>query len=199
MPASFPASIKSFITKVDNVTDVLAAHINDLQDEVAAIETALGAGLATSIVQIVHFNSGTYATGSCTSNLDNTPPLISEGVEVMTLAITPKSVSNKILALVSHHGVGGNGYLGSFLFCPTISATDALAGNYTLSGGAWRANTSYIHAVTSGLILTAMTFSVRQFEATGSQTFYFNGANSPSGQLFTTAVKTSSITLIEYK
>lgn len=42
MPASYPSSIKSFTTKQDNVDDVLAAHINDLQDEVVAIETELG-------------------------------------------------------------------------------------------------------------------------------------------------------------
>jgi hypothetical protein len=42
--ASFPTSIKSFTTKTDNVTDVLAEHVNSLQDEVVAIETALGVG-----------------------------------------------------------------------------------------------------------------------------------------------------------
>jgi hypothetical protein len=42
MSASYPGAIKSFITKVDNVDDVRAAHINDLQLEVAALETELG-------------------------------------------------------------------------------------------------------------------------------------------------------------
>jgi hypothetical protein len=41
MASSFPSSIKAFTTKVDGVDDVQAAHINDLQDEVAAIETQL--------------------------------------------------------------------------------------------------------------------------------------------------------------
>lgn len=39
--ASFPTSIKTFTTKVDGVTDVLASHVNDIQDEVNAIETEL--------------------------------------------------------------------------------------------------------------------------------------------------------------
>lgn len=42
MPASYPGSVKSFTTKVDGVDDVQAAHVNDLQLEVNAIETELG-------------------------------------------------------------------------------------------------------------------------------------------------------------
>lgn len=38
MTASFPTNIKSFSAKTDGVDDVMAADINDLQDEVAAIE-----------------------------------------------------------------------------------------------------------------------------------------------------------------
>lgn len=42
MAASYPTSVKTFTTKVD-VTDVnYAAHVNDLQDEVRAIELELG-------------------------------------------------------------------------------------------------------------------------------------------------------------
>lgn len=41
MPASYPGSVKSFTTKVDGVDDVQAAHVNDLQLEVEAVETDL--------------------------------------------------------------------------------------------------------------------------------------------------------------
>jgi hypothetical protein len=44
--SSYPSSIKSFTTKVDNVDDVMAADVNDLQAEVVAIETALGVNMA---------------------------------------------------------------------------------------------------------------------------------------------------------
>lgn len=40
MAASYPTSVKSFTTRSTNQT-IAAAHVNDLQDEVAAIETAL--------------------------------------------------------------------------------------------------------------------------------------------------------------
>jgi hypothetical protein len=41
MAASFPASVKSFTTKVDGVTDIVAEHINSPQEEIVAIETEL--------------------------------------------------------------------------------------------------------------------------------------------------------------
>jgi hypothetical protein len=41
--ASFPNSIKSFVTHVIN-DDILPAYLNDVQDEIVAVETALGAG-----------------------------------------------------------------------------------------------------------------------------------------------------------
>lgn len=47
MPAVYPVAIKSFTTRVDSVDTVYAAHINDLQSEVAAVEGALGAAPAT--------------------------------------------------------------------------------------------------------------------------------------------------------
>ena len=41
MAASFPESIKTFSTKSDGVDKVYASHVNDIQNEVAAIETQL--------------------------------------------------------------------------------------------------------------------------------------------------------------
>lgn len=43
MAASYPSSIKSYTTKVDDVDDVLAADMNSVQEEIVAIETELGA------------------------------------------------------------------------------------------------------------------------------------------------------------
>jgi hypothetical protein len=47
MPAVYPVAVKTFTTRVDAVDTVYAAHINDLQSEVNAVETALGAAPAT--------------------------------------------------------------------------------------------------------------------------------------------------------
>lgn len=44
MSTNYPTSLDSYTTKTDNVTTVLAAHVNDLQAAVVAIETLVGAG-----------------------------------------------------------------------------------------------------------------------------------------------------------
>lgn len=41
MAATFPGGVKSFTTKTDGVDKIYASHVNDLQDEVMAIETEL--------------------------------------------------------------------------------------------------------------------------------------------------------------
>lgn len=41
MTTVFPGAIDSYTTKVDGVTNVLAAHVNDLQDAIVAIETVV--------------------------------------------------------------------------------------------------------------------------------------------------------------
>jgi hypothetical protein len=52
---SFPTGLDSFTTKVDNVDDVLASHVNDLQTAVAAIETKLGIDSSAVTTSIDYF------------------------------------------------------------------------------------------------------------------------------------------------
>lgn len=40
MASNFPASVDSYTTKVDLVDDVMASHVNDLQDAIVALEQA---------------------------------------------------------------------------------------------------------------------------------------------------------------
>lgn len=44
MTTSFPGSIDSYTTKINNVDTISAASVNDLQDATVAIETLIGAG-----------------------------------------------------------------------------------------------------------------------------------------------------------
>lgn len=121
MAASYPTSIKSFTTKTNNVDDVDAAHINDLQDEVVALETACGVGKSTSLIQRVRSEIATVVTCGSTIPEDNSIPQNSEGVEVTTVTITPKGSSNKLRVRA---GVSGN----------SASAQDAFAAIFKDSG-----------------------------------------------------------------
>lgn len=49
MAASFPNSVKNFTVKIDGFDDVMAEHINSLQDEVMAIENYLLSGWAAAV------------------------------------------------------------------------------------------------------------------------------------------------------
>jgi len=53
MAASYPGSIKNFLTLEDGVDTVLAQHPNERADEITAIETELGANVAGSISDLV--------------------------------------------------------------------------------------------------------------------------------------------------
>ena len=179
MAASFPTSIKSFTTKVDNVTDVLAAHVNDLQDEVVALETALGAGVATALVQ---FQIGTVATVvTCSTAMvdDDTVPTNTEGTEVVTVAITPKSSSN-ILVIKCNFSFTSAGAANSIWSLCQDSTAAALRAGYgdgivTNESG----EVSFTHKMTAGTT-SATTFKVR-FGSAGT-TMYVNGSNGSSSR-----------------
>ncbi len=60
MAAVYPSGIKSFGAVVDAVDVVFAAHINDLRDEVEAVEGELGTGLKTSTWTGAFAQSGSW-------------------------------------------------------------------------------------------------------------------------------------------
>jgi hypothetical protein len=65
MPASYPASIKSFSTKVD-VTDVIyASHPNTMQEEIVAIQSILG---VTPSLSTAPNPTGTFISTATTFN-----------------------------------------------------------------------------------------------------------------------------------
>jgi hypothetical protein len=59
MPANYPASVKTFTSKVDNIDAVVAADVNSSYEEITAIETTLGINPAVSSTW-----SGSFSTTS---------------------------------------------------------------------------------------------------------------------------------------
>lgn len=65
MATNFPGALDSYTTKVDNVDDVLAAHINNVQDAIVALEVKMGADssvIASAIDYFLKHASGAYRT-----------------------------------------------------------------------------------------------------------------------------------------
>lgn len=61
MAASYPSATKSFTTKTDGPTStIFAAHVNEIQDEIVALENALRTGLQHNLI----FTDATYDIGA---------------------------------------------------------------------------------------------------------------------------------------
>lgn len=62
--ASYPGSVKSFTTKIDGVTTVAAVDVNEVQDEIAAVQTTLGTSPATSVLGTASIGTYTAVPGA---------------------------------------------------------------------------------------------------------------------------------------
>jgi hypothetical protein len=167
-----------------------------LPDEAGTLVTTAGvpssAMPAGSVLQVVNFQTGTYASGTTAIPHDNTIPQNTEGTEFMSLAITPTSASSKLKIDVSIRGaLSGSNYFIAALFQDTTasalaaSMTDIFSANYPTF-------VAFTYYMTSGTT-SATTFKVR---AGGDSvaTLSFNGAG--GSQRFG-GVSSSSITITE--
>lgn len=71
MTASYPSSVKSFTTKVDFTDTVLAAHVNDLQDEVSAVQSTLGSSIRTGSGWVGVFDQITSSWNTVKDRINN--------------------------------------------------------------------------------------------------------------------------------
>lgn len=158
MAASYPTSVKSFSTKAAADT-IQAAHVNDLQDEVTAIETALltsglahavtitagagGASLTLPATGRLYLDGGsnTYLYESSADNL----ALVAGGTVQLTLSATLATVSGQLI-LAATNKVYLDG--GSNTFINEASA-DTIA---LVAGG-----TTTVTVTTSGISLSGQT------------------------------------------
>lgn len=159
--------------------------------------TSSGVLNSGSIVQVVNYQTGTYATGSTQIPEDNTIPQSAEGDQYMSLAVTPTNASNKLKIEVTWIG----GCADTQGFCVALfqdSTAGALACAVGRAAGIDQPTTvSFIHYMTAGTTNTT-TFKVRAGASTGSTALWFNGqqiSGSPGGVYG--GVLASSITITE--
>jgi hypothetical protein len=145
------------------------------------------------VVQVVNTETGAVSTGSTSIPMDDTIPQITEGFEVMTLAITPTSATNKLLIEVIT--VQGNSLGSRFEIAALFqdATANALAAVVEYQGAAGALNTLAIrHYMTAGTT-SSTTFRVRiGVDSTG--TVSFNGI---AGVRQFGGVMASSITITE--
>jgi hypothetical protein len=155
---------------------------------------------AGSMVQVVNTMVATHKECSTATVYDDTIPQITEGDEVMTLAITPKSATNKlkIEVVVNGQTAGTNGNSLTALFQDTTANALAAGMNagYSAgtSGSGSRGQCVITHYMDAGTT-SETTFKVRVGPYSGGP-FYFN-SNTNARRLG--GVMASSITITEIK
>ena len=140
-----------------------------------AFEAAAAGG---KVVQVVHVQDGTYATGTTSIPFDNTIPQITEGVEFMTLAITPTNSSNILfIDVVTMFGSAtANSMLVNALFVGTTANALATAqGGMGAAANRPQVTTAFKYRMAAG-VTTELTFRLRA-GLIGSGTLLFNGYN----------------------
>lgn len=158
----------------------------------AFVTAAVLAGVAGHVLQTLQATYAANADLSTAIPADDTVPLIGEGTEVLTLAITPASASNKILCLVQLWGATiTNVIVTAALFrgSTCINAT-GLGGN---TGGSGVQDMTINH-LDSPASASAQTYSVRVGPASG--TTRLNGQT--SGRLYG-GTSVCTLTLMEIK
>jgi hypothetical protein len=145
------------------------------------------------VVQVVNTQTGAVATGTTTIPTDDTIPQNTEGTEFMTLAITPKSATNKLRIQVTAiwaHTIGTS-YVTTALFQDsTANALAAAVYNTATANHAY--TTTFTHYMTAGTT-SSTTFKVR-IGSGSAGTLTFNGS---SGARNLGGVLASSITIEE--
>ena len=130
-----------------------------------------------TVLQVVRYQTGAVATGTTMIPTDDTIPQITEGNEYMTLAITPRSATSKLLIEVVWNGTSSSvDYLTVALFQDSIASS--LATVASVNGiASWMVNLVLIHSMISGTT-SATTFKVRAGGNSGLGTTTFNGSAS---------------------
>lgn len=156
--------------------------------------TTLGIGDAGDIIQVVNTQTGAVATGTTLMVDDDSIPEKTEGVEFMTLAITPTNTNNKLkIDVVIDISHSTTDYRAVALFQDTT--TNALAAMRTsndINGG--DEGMTFSHYMTAGTT-SATTFKVRAGAyGAGTTTLNGTGGNRKFG-----GVLASSITITEIR
>ena len=145
-----------------------------------------------SVLQMVSIQDTASSTGTGTMTNDAAIPQITGGTEFMTLSITPKSATSKLLIQLVGFLDAADVYYGvTALFVGTTS--DALAAEgWTNNHVSYPQSTTLTHVMTSG-VTTELTFRIRAGTTSGSTTTW---SGRSGGNLFGACPK-SSLTITE--
>lgn len=181
-------------TNITTAVGDTVRFIQDASDNVKCLAYQRSTGLPLgvgSIIQTVNTTSSAVVSSAGTIPQDDTIPQITEGIEVMTLAITPTSTTNK-LKIETVVNISCNAASQGTCALFQDSTANALAAAFSaMYAASATVNICIIHYMTAGTT-SATTFRVRCGANTGTVTFNGIGAARLYG-----GVISSSITITE--
>jgi len=149
---------------------VAGSNTITLPAETGTARTTVSSG---TVLQVVNYQTGAFATGTTIIPIDNTIPQITEGNEYMTLAITPKSATSKlVIAIVVQGSINIAEWASMALFQDATANALACGWNY-LDTATAALPLTLTHYMTSGTT-SSTTFRVRIGTSAGN-TFSING------------------------
>jgi hypothetical protein len=145
-----------------------------------------------AVMQTVSFETGAVATGTTVIPSDDTIPQITEGDQYMTLSITPRSATSRLVIEVLWNGTVGAAVNIIVALFQDATANALAAVTYSPTSSGYLANLSLRHTMTSGTT-SATTLRVRAGpNAAGTLTF-----NGTGGARLFGGVMASSIVITE--
>lgn len=181
------------VTVINGASSIANSDITDRRSQTSAIviPSQLSAGM---IVQKVSTNFSSLVTGTTVLPFDDTIPQITEGIEVMTQAITPVSSTNTLLievsAMLSHSAIG---HISMALFQDSTVGALSAGGMY-LDAATGNIQVPMMYKMTAGTT-SSTTFRVRAGSA-ATGTLSFNGQ---AGVRRFGGIAVSAITITEIK
>jgi hypothetical protein len=198
---SFPASTAMFpVSDTNNIlknnsdtTKLLAFSLSGITTGTTRTWTVPDMNIAHWLLQRVNTQTGAVATGTTTMPHDDTIPQNTEGDQFMSLSITPKSTTSKlVIDVIVNVSSSVSNYIITALF--QDSTANAIAVSSDFQGNAGQPECVPLrHTMTSGTT-SATTFKVR-VGANNANTMTFNGTVSARDY---GGVIASSITISEY-
>ena len=158
-----------------------------------AVTTTTLPTLQGQVLQVVNYQTGAVATGTTVTPADDTIPQITEGVQYMSLAVTPRSASSTLLVtVVSYAAVSvATAWSTTALFKDAATGAVAVGIGNSYTGGIIVPGIINYSQVSGSTAST--TFTVRVGISTAG-TLTFNGSS--GGRVFG-GVMSSSITITE--
>ena len=142
-------------------------------------------------VQHAVVRSSALSSVTTTISLDDNPPEITQGTEILSLNFTPTNASNKLLIKANIFGSPSSSAIpmtAAMFIAGTTAALTAGGGGASGSGYSVPCNIPLFHEMTAGTT-SQITISIRAGVNGGGATFFINGTDNGDSRVYGTTPK----------